>query len=63
MTQWATSLYGALKGRLLEVIRVEHRPENAQGDLVLVETALGQRYWLRRMNVRIESDAGGTDQG
>ena len=61
MTTWATPLYGALKGRMLEVVRVERRPDNAQGDLMLCETVFGRRYWLRKMNVRVESDAGKAD--
>ena len=32
MTTWATPLYGALKGRMLEVVRTERRPRNAQGE-------------------------------
>ena len=51
MTTWVTPLYGALKGRMLKVVRVERRPRNTHGDLVLCETALGRRHWLRRQKV------------
>ena len=50
-TTFYTTHFGALAGRNLEWIKRIHRPDNAHGDLVLVETALGQRYWVRSINL------------